>query len=97
MTAPRPRQIKYRERWYVDIVPTAQGDYRLKQTRSDVTIALFSLQSEAQWVCNKLNHGRDLCEAVRNALNVDDWIGREPKSLLDDLALALMNYTKDND
>lgn len=91
------RQIKYRERWYIDLVPTAEGEYKLKQTRSDITVALFPIRAEAEWVCSKLNHGRDLCEAVRNALNVDDWIHREPNSLLQDLQAALIAYTKDND
>lgn len=92
----KPRQIKYRERWYIDQVPTQNGDYRLKQTRSDVTVGLFAIRTEAEWVCNKLNYGRDLCEAVRNALNVDDWIQREPHALLVDLQTALINYTRDN-
>jgi hypothetical protein len=96
-TPSRPRQIKYRERWYVDLVPTEQGDWKLKQTRSDITVALFPLRREAEWVCNKLNHGRDLCEATRNALNVDDWINREPEALVQDLHNALMAYMKDND
>jgi len=94
---PPSRQIKYRERWYVDLSPTVEGDWKLKQTRSDVVVGLFPLRAEAEWVCNKLNHGRDLCEAVRNALNVDDWLMREPKALLQDLQLALIQYTKDND
>lgn len=92
----RPRQIKHNERWYIDPVPTAEGDFKLKQTRSDITVGLFSLKREADWVCNKLNHGKDLCEAARNILNVDDWVQREPKALVDDLILAVMNYTKDN-
>lgn len=91
------RQIKYRERWYIDMVPTEQGEFKLKQTRSDITIALFPLRSEAEWVCDKLNFGRDLCEATRNALNVDDWLQREPASLLHDLQAALIAYTKGND
>lgn len=92
-----PRQIKYRERWYVALNPTAAGEWALKQTRSDTTVGLFAQRDEAEWVCNKLNHGRDLCEAVRNAMNVDDWIGREPNSILHDLQRALIEYTKDND
>lgn len=96
--APRkPRQIKYRERWYIDPFPTAEGEWKLKQTRSDITVGLFPLRDEAEWICGKLNHGRDLCEAVRNALNVDDWVHREPNALLLDLQNALIAYTKDND
>lgn len=96
---PRPqrRQIKYRERWYVDLNPTIEGDWRLKQTRSDVTVALLHIREEAEWICNKLNHGRDLCEAIRNALNVDDWLVREPSALMHDLHAALIAYTRDND
>lgn len=93
----RPRQLKFRERWYIDPVPTEAGDYKLKQTRSDVTVALFSIRMEAEWVCAKLNHGRDLCEAVRNAMNVDDWVGREPQSIMMDLTEAMIRYTRDND
>lgn len=94
---PRARLIKYRERWYVDPVPTQDGDYKLKQVRSELTIALFSLREEAQWVSNKLNHGRALCEAVRNAINVDDWLNREPAGIGEDLRIALTEYMKDND
>lgn len=91
------RQIKYSERWYVDPWPTAAGEFKLKQTRSDTTVALFPLVEEARWVCNKLNFGRALCEAVRNAINVDDWLGREPQALVEDLRRALTDYMKDND
>jgi hypothetical protein len=91
------RQIKYRERWYVDVDPTKSGEFRLKQTRSNITVALFAIADEAYWVCAKLNHGRDLCEAVRNAMNVDDWLQREPQALVVDLQNALIAYTRDND
>ena len=91
------RQIKYRERWHVDLTPTDAGEWRLKQSRSNITVAVFPMRDEADWVCNKLNHGRELCEAVRNALNVDDWLQREPDSVLRDLQLAIIAYTKDND
>lgn len=91
------RQIKYRERWYVDLQPTAQGEFKLKQTRSDITVGIFAIRAEAEWICNKLNYGRDLCEAIRNAMNVDDWLAREPNSILLDLQAALIAYTKDND
>lgn len=93
----RQRQIKYRERWYVDLTPTDTGEFMLKQTRSDIIVAVFPLRSEAEWVCNKLNHGRDLCEAVRNALNVDDWLDHQPESILQDLQLSIIAYTRDND
>lgn len=93
----RTRQIKYKERWYIDSYPTSAGEFKLKQARSDVTIAVFSLMEEAQWVCNKLNHGRALCESIRTALNVDDWLQREPKSVTEDLMIALREYTRDND
>jgi hypothetical protein len=96
-TGSKAMLIKFRERWYIDPTTTANGDFKLKQTRSDLTIALFSLRDEAEWVCNKLNHGRDLCEAVRNILNVDDWVQKEPNSLVHDLATALIAYTRDND
>lgn len=91
------RQVKYRERWYVDLTPGATGEFLLKQTRSDIIVAVFPLRAEAEWVCNKLNHGRDLCEAVRNALNVDDWLERHPNAIIQDLQLAIIAYTKDND
>lgn len=91
------RQIKYREKWYIDLAPTDTGEFTLKQTRSDIIVAIFPLRSEAEWVCNKLNNGRALCEAVRNALNVDDWMERHSNEILQDLQLAIIEYTKDND
>lgn len=94
---PALRQIKYRERWYIDSVPTAEGEWRLKQARSDITIGLFPLRAEADWVCGKLNLGRALCEAARNAINVDDWLAREPHAIAEDLRIALAEYMKDND
>lgn len=92
-----PRQIKHRERWYIALNPTVSGEWAMKQTRSDVTVALFARRDEAEWVCNKLNYGRDLCEAIRNAMNVDDWLAREPSSIVQDLQAALIAYTRDND
>lgn len=93
----KQRQIKYRERWYVDLGTTEAGEFMLKQARSEIIVAVFPLRSEAEWVCNKLNFGRDLCEAVRNALNVDDWLERNPNAILSDLQTAIIAYTKDND
>lgn len=92
-----PRQIKYKERWYIDPLPSAAGVYKLKQVRSDTIIAVFSNEEEARWVCNKLNYGRALCEAIKNALNVDDWLEREPTSIAEELRVAFTEYTRDND
>jgi hypothetical protein len=91
------RQIKFEDRWYVSTHPYVGLGYALLQTRSSVAIGYFPLHSEATWVAHKLNAGRDMCRALRNLLNLDDWVQREPLSLVDDAHRAILEYMRGND
>jgi hypothetical protein len=96
-------QIKFNTKWYVDPIMSRDSmshqpiGYGLYQTSSRVSIAYFPDYEEAQWVAHKLMAGRELCIAVTNALSVDDWMGRAPNDIADDLVRALTEFKRGND
>jgi hypothetical protein len=94
-------QIKYNTRWYIDPIMQRKDNvalgYGLYQSNSKIAIAFFPDLNEGTWVAHKLNSGRELCIAISNLINIDDWLKGNNNVLVEDTLRALVEYKRYND